>query len=62
MMVTKNKNPAVSYLLTMLEYKLSILVKPCPSIEGSRRFLRSYLNSLLMIKQCPEMDVAKGEK
>jgi hypothetical protein len=35
--------------------------KPCPSIEGSRRFLVSYLNSLLMVKQWPEKDVAKGK-
>jgi hypothetical protein len=35
--------------------------KPCPSIEGSCRFLRSYMNSLLMIKQCPKRDIAKGK-
>jgi hypothetical protein len=35
--------------------------KPCPTIEGSRRFLVSYMNSLLMIKQYPNADVAKGK-
>lgn len=35
--------------------------KPCPPIEGSRRFLVSYLNSLLMIKQFPVADVIKGK-
>lgn len=35
--------------------------KPCPSIEGSRRFLVSYLNSLLMVKQFPDADVIKGK-
>jgi hypothetical protein len=35
--------------------------KPCPSIEGSRRFLVSYLNSLLIIKQFPHADVTKGK-
>jgi hypothetical protein len=35
--------------------------KPCPPIEGSRRFLVSYLNSLLTIKQFPEADMAKGK-
>jgi ribonuclease HI len=35
--------------------------KPCPPIEGSRRFLVSYLNSLVMIKEFPNADVAKGK-
>jgi ribonuclease HI len=35
--------------------------KPYPSIEGSRRFLVSYLNSLLIIKQFPDADVQKGK-
>ncbi|KAK1683369.1 hypothetical protein QYE76_044217 [Lolium multiflorum] len=35
--------------------------KPLPSIEGSRRFLVSYLNSLLLIKQHPDGDVEKGK-
>jgi ribonuclease HI len=35
--------------------------KPCPSIEGSRRFLISYLDSLLLIKQHPADDIVKGE-
>jgi ribonuclease HI len=35
--------------------------KPCPSIEGSRRFLSSYLDSLFMIKQFPEGDFGKGK-
>jgi ribonuclease HI len=35
--------------------------KPCPSIEGSRRFLVSYLNSLLIIKQFPQEDIIKGK-
>jgi ribonuclease HI len=35
--------------------------KPCPSIEGSRRFLVSYLNSLLLIKQHPDADMEKGK-
>jgi ribonuclease HI len=35
--------------------------KPCPSIEGSRRFLVSYLNSLMLIKQAPDADVTKGK-
>jgi hypothetical protein len=33
--------------------------KPCPPVEGSRRFLVSYLNSGLMIKQRPNLDVVK---
>jgi ribonuclease HI len=35
--------------------------KPCPSIEGSRRFLVSYINSLMLIKQFPDADVIKGK-
>jgi ribonuclease HI len=35
--------------------------KPCPSIEGSRRFLVSYLNSLKIIKQFPDSDITKGK-
>jgi hypothetical protein len=35
--------------------------KEFPSIEGSRRFLVSYLNSLMLIKQFPEADVGKGK-
>jgi ribonuclease HI len=35
--------------------------KPCPSIEGSRRFLVSYLDSLLLIKQFPAADIEKGK-
>jgi hypothetical protein len=35
--------------------------KPAAPIEGSRRFLVGYLNSLLMIKQYPEKDVIKGK-
>jgi hypothetical protein len=35
--------------------------RPAPPIEGSRRFLVGYLNSLLMIKQFPEKDVIKGK-
>jgi hypothetical protein len=35
--------------------------KPCPSIEGLRRFLISYLNSLMMIKQFPNAAVVKGK-
>jgi ribonuclease HI len=35
--------------------------KPCPSLEGSRRFLVSYLNSLLLIKQHPGADMEKGK-
>jgi ribonuclease HI len=30
-------------------------------VEGSRRFLLGYLESLLLIKQHPEMDLAKGK-
>jgi ribonuclease HI len=33
--------------------------KPCPSLEGSQRFLVSYLNSLLLIKQHPGADMEK---
>ena len=36
-------------------------LKPCPSIEGSRRFLVSYVDSLLMIRQFPEANVVKGK-
>lgn len=35
--------------------------KPAPSVEGSRRFLASYMNSLLLIKQFPMADVTKGK-
>jgi hypothetical protein len=35
--------------------------KPCPSIEGSRRFLVSYVNSLMTIKQFPDAAVEKGK-
>jgi ribonuclease HI len=35
--------------------------KHCPSIEGSRRFLVSYVNSLHLIKQFPEADIIKGK-
>jgi hypothetical protein len=36
-------------------------IKPCPTIESSRRFLVSYLESLLLTKQFPEADIAKGK-
>jgi ribonuclease HI len=32
-----------------------------PPIESSRRFLVSYLNSLLLIKQFPDADITKGK-
>jgi hypothetical protein len=35
--------------------------KECPSIEGSKRFLVSYLNSHLLIKQWPNADMIKGK-
>jgi ribonuclease HI len=35
--------------------------KLCPSIEGFRRFLISYLESLFLIKQHPTGDIAKGK-
>jgi hypothetical protein len=35
--------------------------KPCPAIEGSRRFLVSYLNSLMIIKQFPDAAIEKGK-
>jgi hypothetical protein len=35
--------------------------KPYPPIESSRRFLVSYLNSLLLIKQFPDADITKGK-
>jgi ribonuclease HI len=35
--------------------------KPAPTVEGSRRFLMSYLESLLIIKQHPEKDLEKGK-
>jgi hypothetical protein len=35
--------------------------KPMPSIEGSKRFLASYLHSLLLIKQSPKADPIKGK-
>jgi hypothetical protein len=35
--------------------------KPLPSVEGSKRFLASYLESLLLIKQFPNADPVKGK-
>lgn len=35
--------------------------KPAPTIEGSRRFLCSYLESLLIIRQQPTVDIMKGK-
>jgi hypothetical protein len=35
--------------------------KPMPSLEGSKRFLMSYLDSLLVIKQAPAADPVKGK-
>ena len=35
--------------------------KPAPPIEASWRFLGSYINSLMCIKQHPLADVAKGK-
>jgi hypothetical protein len=35
--------------------------KPLPSIEGSGRFILSYMDSLLAIKQHPHMDMDKGK-
>jgi ribonuclease HI len=35
--------------------------KPMPPIEGSKRFLMSYLDSLLSIKQAPKADPIKGK-
>jgi hypothetical protein len=35
--------------------------KPCPSIEGSRRFLASYRNSLTQSKQYSEAEIIKGK-
>jgi hypothetical protein len=35
--------------------------KPMPQVEGSKRFLASYLDSLLMIKQEPNSDPVKGK-
>jgi hypothetical protein len=33
--------------------------KPCPSIEGSHRFLVIYLSSVRQIKQYPDTDLEK---
>lgn len=35
--------------------------KPLPSIEGSKRFLLSYMESLTLIKQHPPADIEKGK-
>jgi hypothetical protein len=35
--------------------------KPMPSMEGSKRFLMSYLDSLLVMKQAPTADPIKGK-
>lgn len=35
--------------------------KTAPPVEASRRFLESYVQSLLMIKHNPDLDVAKGK-
>jgi hypothetical protein len=35
--------------------------KPLPSVEGSRRFLLSYLESLTVLKQHPNADFEKGK-
>ena len=36
--------------------------KPLPSVKGSKRFLISYLNSLILLKQHPNTDPAKGKE